>query len=348
MRRALLLLSLVSGCAVDPCSDKSGTCIALEIRAGAGVPSTVRQIGVRMLSGFSFIDGGGESLRPEVEKPTSLPAFIAILPPAQFQGGDYSLEVNGYVNGERVGTATAEAAIDLKAKKRLTVTLVGAVTPDDGGAGDDGPPGVCDPVKQTGCAANQKCTADIMGGALSCVADRATKLGDECAMFPTVPVPATDPCQKSLWCVPDLQSGLFFSCRQFCSTDADCTQGAVVDADNKGRCVLKLPSANKHKFCTQACDPTINGSGDCVVLGTSCRVTVDGTTEYTNCDGERGTAEEGMPCAAANCEDGLTCFKGRCRKPCVIKSPVCLGGTTCTAPFAGAKPYGFCCPGGSC
>jgi hypothetical protein len=341
--RALALALLVTGCAIDPCADKAGTCIALEIKNGPGVPSTVNQIGVRMLSGFTF--GEGDTLRPAVAKPTTLPAFLAILPPDTFAGGDFSLQVSAFVGGERIATTTADSSIELRAKKKLTVLLTGS-TPDDGGAPDDGPAGPCDPVKQTGCAATDKCTADINGGALSCVPDRNMNLGTECSPAGTDPVPATDPCKKGLWCVPDTQNGLFFSCRQFCSVDADCTQPPVISADNKGHCLIKITSANKHEFCSLACDPTnTDGVAGGCVNGTACRVNVLTNLEYTNCESDRGAQGEGAACP---CQDGLTCFKNICRKPCLITTPICLSGTTCTPPFGGAKPYGFCCPGGNC
>ncbi len=348
MTRVLAIFLLVAGCSVDPCAGKNATCIALEIRAGAGVPSTVNQIGVTMLSGFMYPDR--ELRRPEVEKPFSLPALVALLPPATFTGGAFSLQVDAYVGGTRIASTMSDSEVTDRAHLRLPLTLATIGAAVDGGT--DGAIGPCDQVSQTGCKAAEKCTVDVADGTKSCVPDRTVAVGQECSPAGTPATPATDTCKKGLMCIADSETGQFSFCRQFCNAKADCTQGAVIAADNVPQCVLQLTNAPSVKLCTVACDPTtanpVAGTG--CISGTACRVLITGANERTDCVGIRGIATEGAACdpVNANCEDGLTCFKSVCRKPCVIASPLCGGGRTCTAPFSGAKPFGFCCPGGAC
>ena len=190
----------------------------------------------------------------------------------------------------------------------------------------------CDPVAQTGCGDNRKCTIDGGGAGLFQPACKNTPSpavahGEACVR--PGGIPGEDNCATGLFCTPwGLASGDPTPrwCRELCVSDADCPSG--------DRCHAFLGANPGDGVCVPGCDP----------------LAVEQCPTNAQCIGERaatdrtaafgctpiGTSAEGEACSsrAGNCAAGLMCATTasdgieRCRALC-DDTHACTGGKAC-------------------
>jgi hypothetical protein len=244
----------------------------------------------------------------------------------------------------------------------------GTATIGDGGAdspGTDGPAGCvgplpctppptpvtgqCDPVCQTGCACNQRCTNPGSGNVCQGAGGANRMLYESCD-------PSRDACRPGAVCLPEFQDRCGAHCYRFCRIDSDCPamsrcKGEAHDEQNN---LL-------YKVCSpriEGCDPT-GSNPRCELAGNAERpwpafacymLSVD-APESSVCECA-GTLPEGAECDREySCVPGSECVpvgseKPRCRRLCtvsgIVVNPVaCPAGQTCTA-FPGARRLGYC------
>jgi hypothetical protein len=221
-------------------------------------------------------------------------------------------------------------------------------------AGPDvyGDGGRCDPLRQTGCAPQDKCIADPP----ACVPSGTVPMGGTCTGIP-------DNCVRGDLCAV---TGDAIMCSQFCVGDSDCPAGGVASGPtpepaNVSRCANELTgtlSGATYPLCTVPCNPvTSTGPTGCLTqLACQYRVTAAGV-EITDCNGY-GLVAEGASCAStADCARGLACSaapdagKGACRAVCRAghDADCAVAGDTCHATPGVQQPmFGLCCPASGC
>ncbi len=218
----------------------------------------------------------------------------------------------------------------------------GACTPLTGVQGCTPDPSLpCDPVCQTGCCANQKCTALNSGknpptAALGCVpapTNPARGFNAQCDVMGAGTPDRTDDC------VPGL-IGIFGNgpsyCLQLCRTDKDCSTGIhcekrVIDSTGTFMAsVCGLPNAH--------CDPTSATNSGCGPNRTCYLVTPDATAgDTTICEILSGSGLRNSSCQySRDCLPNFTC------------ADVGPGAGTCLPVCANAATTGQCPTATSC
>ena len=119
---------------------------------------------------------------------------------------------------------------------------------------------VCDPIRQTGCAAGQKC-----GVPPGCFTNGTIGNGMLCALS------GFDDCAAPDICVGD---GVGHVCRQVCGVDSDCTAPAVPvgttpEPGNLAHCLITLTSST-FSTCTLACNPVTKAGASGCPAGYAC------------------------------------------------------------------------------
>jgi hypothetical protein len=200
---------------------------------------------------------------------------------------------------------------------------------DDGSANDSGGP--CDLVGQTGCSSNQTCFPNTPTQNV-CVASGNQPTGSAC-------IHASD-CRSGNTCVNG-------ACFQFCSRTnpqcpgpGRCNQAAAKDGQ-------PIPGVG---LCEVACDPA-NPSVACGTCGSfgcaSCYLSQPDTNPwFTNCALAAG-GRQGETCTLQSCAPGFDCAQSTCQQWCVLASPSCPNGLTCTGfqpaeIINGRGEYGVC------
>ncbi len=212
----------------------------------------------------------------------------------------------------------------------------GTVDPDAGDQ-DTGVAAPCDPVKQTGCGATEKCSLNSKSET-TCVADGNRTTGSPCTLAP-------DSCVKTNICLSPTGAPY---CRQFCAKNADCTQSSPPgQPQNEPLCAFEVTKTVK--VCSVPCNPvpTIGKSG--CVSGVACVYGNLGATglALSDCNRKAGNGRNDSACTSTGneCADGFTCVT-KCRAYCRSGSDIdCDGGPgyTCV-PIATGAPFGVCCP----
>ncbi len=179
-------------------------------------------------------------------------------------------------------------------------------------------PPTCDVVKQTGCAAMQKCIPSFNAAGKTsglCVNNGTVAEGASC-MATTEQDRDNDDCKAGLACdvLADL-SGTTFACRKYCNTDSDCTSGQkcagfIINTDvSYGLC---LPTCTP--FTTGACP----GGSDCSVAFNDTATTSSSNVGFFVCKAT-GAAALYAPCMHNfDCGADLECDfnNGWCSQNC--------------------------------
>lgn len=182
----------------------------------------------------------------------------------------------------------------------------------------------CTVWPQAGCPAGFKCTTQDYSSTV-CDTDGQAARGATCTQAP-------DSCKAGSLCFRDAGSGAT-QCRQFCSSSTDC--GPRTD------CLIDLNAGKTLKVCTQACDPLVMNS---CATGHACYLY---EAEHSDCLGP-GAKALGATCTYFDeCQAGMTCINGRCRKVCKRASPACDTGQAC-AGITTWTSFGACCPTTGC
>jgi hypothetical protein len=192
----------------------------------------------------------------------------------------------------------------------------------------DGTASSCNPLHQTGCGGDNKCT--VIEGALTCAPKGSIPIGGACES-------SNDDCIGGSLCVMSV-------CRAFCSR---------LDGPVDGLCMTGIcpngapgePPAEQYKTCSMSCVP-----GDVPCPGAlSCYLPLDGEHETPGCL-TPGTLELGAACQFPNeCASGLTCASetrttigyASCQKLCIATQNDCSGTESCFERHAG-DGYGIC------
>ncbi len=116
---ALYGLTAVGCSSSDPCADKSGLCLGLQVH---GTPETLDQLQIT-------VDALGETLSdPSAPASFHLPARVALLLPSSVGGQSINLAVAGLVGGQAVSQGTASVTLPSSGHVTISVTL----SPGDG------------------------------------------------------------------------------------------------------------------------------------------------------------------------------------------------------------------------
>jgi hypothetical protein len=180
-------------------------------------------------------------------------------------------------------------------------------------ASDGGATGACDPVKNTGCKAGEKCTFVDPSGTMGCGPAGAKGDYETCA--------GDGECKGGFFCTS--VDGATFQCQAFCAASADCPQ-----TPTKQLCNLSFKQGASPVLCSRivTCDPV---KQDCAKATDACYVTIQGPL----CAGA-GTTNTGDACAFANsCKKGDSCVSGKCQTVCdaAANPTTCPSGKKCTA-----------------
>ena len=204
----------------------------------------------------------------------------------------------------------------------------------------------CDPVCQTGCCPEQKCTAlnmaatdGTLAATLGCSpAAPVRDLGEPCDPGNAGTPTRFDNCRSGLACV-DGDMGAF--CLKLCRGDVDCGDGIRCEQrrlDTQGTTVVSvcgLPATD----CTPT---TISG---CPAQRTCYLVDTNASGDRTICDISAGQGKQMTSCRyARDCFPGYTCATsgpgvGRCWPVCTLPGGNCPGVFTCQNV---GKTYGYC------
>jgi hypothetical protein len=209
----------------------------------------------------------------------------------------------------------------------------------------DLPPGdLCDPVCQSGCAANQRCQQLL---------DPLGNYSFGCETPPTgTPLDTFKPCDTSndlckpgLLCVePPLGStGCVAQCYRYCRQNSDCPAN--------GLCALSIVIGGQQSMpiCTPpavACNPvlqTVTPACSSSLAGNTCYVFSSEQPDQTMCDCA-GTIAAGAVCTDLHsCVAGYECAGGKCQKLCQLPTSglACPVGQTCVELNSSTK-YGTC------
>jgi hypothetical protein len=201
----------------------------------------------------------------------------------------------------------------------------------------------CDPLCQTGCNCQEKCSAittGAMSGTLTCnvpLPSRARALGEACDVSSGGTAQQTDNCAPGLVCRDDACGS---RCYKLCKIDADCPMST---------CTIDLGGGTK--VCdvqATTCNPVGNSSTPmgCPGMVQGCYLSTT-VTDRTVCDCPFKAGGPQASCVISrDCFPGLVCVdatgtgNATCHQACNIASPDC-GGLTCM-PFNRSKKYGFC------
>lgn len=250
------------------------------------------------------------------------------------------------VNPDATGDADAakdtgpDLTSDADAAMCVVRQALSGCTPQGGGA--------CDPVCQTGCCTDQKCTAlssgmaDSTTASLGCAKlDAGRNLGDTCDVKNAGTAARSDNCLAGLLCVTGNSDSI---CFKMCRNDMDCAGGA--------KCEMRPiePKRNLASVCglpTSTCDPT--DKAICPDKRTCYLITPDKDTgDRTVCDISSGGKGNGASCTYAfECFPGWTCpatgaGAGRCQPVCAhsgTSAGVCPPNLTCQTK---GKDYDIC------
>jgi formylglycine-generating enzyme required for sulfatase activity len=296
----------------------------------------------------SFVPQGG----------TAVPYRLAFYPSAPGMTADLSAS-DGMVAGVPcdglfvLRGAPSNTTYDLKVADasgcsawEKTVALPGQGTIPSAGADSLPPtPGAncaCDPVRQQGCPAGQKCR--VNGSGQSCTSDGTIALGQLCNA-------AADDCIHGTQCIADATTPTLAICRQLCSSDADCTQAAPAgESGNVAHCLITLSSA---KLCTIACNPVPAAGASGCASGLACTLaSAPSVAAYTDCYlSASSTNMPGSSCSVPQnaCASGSFCPQGSgiCRQICRSGIPSDCSMYSCAA-LPGSTGLGDCCPPSGC
>ncbi|MBI3203160.1 MAG: hypothetical protein HYZ29_16600 [Myxococcales bacterium] len=210
----------------------------------------------------------------------------------------------------------------------------GAQSGGGGGAGGAGgttaclpvvPGGLCNPVVQCGCGAQQNCDVAGPSGFTSC--------------FPAGPKGAYQSCLSQTDCSKGT-SCVSYACKPFCLADADCPLSG-------SKCVQVYMGAPVPgwKSCVASC-ALENPSARCG-SGSTCMLVLPDTTD---CVGGVGSGIGPGTCSPGNdqsCAPGHTCRPdGSCAKWCRVGQSDCAAGSSCSTSAVtvsvGGVQYGTC------
>jgi hypothetical protein len=212
---------------------------------------------------------------------------------------------------------------------------------------------VCDPVCQSGCCGDQKCTTlndrsalDSLSGKLGCVPAGTTKqLLDPCLPSNAGTPNRYDDCLPGLICIDGDQKAL---CFKLCRTSDDCASlGTACKARRIDIALTSTATATVCELPNANCNPTDSTSRPCPANQTCYLVNSDATAgDTTVCEISAGGQTNGACTSNRNCLPGYTCpTQGSgaavCRLVCshAPGATPCPGGTTCQ-PFG--KEYSYC------
>jgi hypothetical protein len=354
-----LLLSVLAGCAVDPCANFGGqSCIALEVRGDL----SITQLLVTVTGAFILVDAASPATPRET--PVQLPVTLAVL--AGNATGDANLVVKGLLAGVEIARGSTSVGIVHGQRVGAVVTLASNgvdlaqlpdLRPPPDLAGADLRDVPCDTTTQSPCPADQKC---IFFDATHNVCRPAGALppGAPCVGRAN----AVDDCARTTQCLLAGGAGGGGVCEQFCGNDTDCKQapvavGGTLEPLNVGHCLFAVGTqAGAPRICSVACNPVATqGSSGCPT-GAGCVYSGFGAVpEYTFCN-QAGTPGDGQDCGSAFlCQSGFSCiaigggFKCRaaCRKD--VNSD-CISGYECKPGANGTSSvmFGYCCPPAGC
>jgi hypothetical protein len=215
-------------------------------------------------------------------------------------------------------------------------TGVGTFSPGDDDDDDDGGGGLesgCNPIDQTGCDADQKCTAVLIPGehdAYACVSDSGL-------LEPFSPCTASlhdglDGCPAGYVCLEGAETG---ACVPLCLTHGNCDDGLCV-----------YHSVDQIRHCADECSPF---SPSCVTP-LECRRGSDRFLCKFPTVGDTGT--QGDPCDPdedSGCSAGFACLPGAlvpgctdgncCTSLCDLSGPEpCTAPSTCHSVLANPAP----------
>jgi hypothetical protein len=208
---------------------------------------------------------------------------------------------------------------------------------------------VCDPVCQSGCSCDKKCT--FTGSQVTCATtpSGAKQANEECN-------PNNDNCAPGLLCTAENEPACGAHCYRACRVDADCGANA--------RCTDALGDATGTRELSRICSPRIEMCNPvglqaaCANAGPSNRpfptfacYLLDHTVDESVVCRCAGTIDAGMPCSArGSCKPGLECLAGlgadaalRCRRLCSLAGAGvgCQLGNVCR-PIGASTRVGAC------
>ena len=207
----------------------------------------------------------------------------------------------------------------------------------------------CDPVCQTGCCPDEKCTALNQSGAtlslaakIGCIAfDRRHGIGEGCTLSNIGAANRSDDCLPGLVCIGGNSLSL---CFKLCVTAADCDGGScesrkLDSSTNFAASVCSLPKT--------MCDPLVPTGGDCGA-GRTCYLTDSNQAagDTTICDIASGTTTNGPCDSSRDCLPKFTCPTqgagvGRCQRVCAHAA----GAERCSSPStcqSFGKDFDYC------
>ena len=353
----------------DVCDSYSGkTCIALEIEISSiDGPASTDAVKIVPRSGLTLTQGS-----PQVSLPkgttTPFPVLVPILP-ATLQPGIVILEVQGLLQDQQVGGASATVQLGIGDHVNATAILDRTFVSGDMGAGGSGgagggggiPPdmGNCDPVNAAACGSGEKCEmTSPLATTTTCEANGTVTLGHSCTTTP-------DDCQAGDECEAN-----FKYCARLCHTDSDCpTTAGPLSASNVARCgsfdsgAYAAGPANTFR-CTLPCNPVPAAGASGCVSGTKCDQYgaggggggggggSGGSFNYTDCY-YAGTGTDGANCTySSDCAVGYVCVGGsttpHCRMYCRAGNDAdcTISGQTCLS--SSGNFLGACCPSAGC
>ncbi len=213
----------------------------------------------------------------------------------------------GYVSEPDVDIDDADAVIP---SGEDAGPMGAVITSSDAGAPDieQDAGGPCDPIRQTGCAADENCT---FFGELD---------APECA--PSGPSGEGEPCSADVSCAQglcaQLSADLPWVCFAFCGTDSDCDEVTCLDVGQSfGLCQIPGLYAPCDLLTGEPC---VGGQGCYLATGEDEPVCLPA-----------GTATVAQGCDNANdCNVGLACVFGTCRQLCEMGEDGCADGESCT------------------
>jgi hypothetical protein len=212
-------------------------------------------------------------------------------------------------------------------------------------------PGIsCDPVCQTGCCPDEKCTALNQSGAplsfaakIGCIAfDRQHGIGEGCTSSNMGTANRSDDCLPGLVCIGGNSLSL---CFKLCVTAADCDGGGSCESrkldalTNFRASVCSLPKTT--------CNPLVPTGADCGASRT-CYLTDSNQAggDTTTCDITSGTLTNGPCDSPRDCLPKFTCptqgaGAGRCQRVCAhaAGSAPCPSSSNCQS-FG--KDFDYC------
>ncbi|HEY0711015.1 MAG TPA: hypothetical protein VGG33_29700 [Polyangia bacterium] len=208
---------------------------------------------------------------------------------------------------------------------------------------------VCDPVCQSGCSCDKKCS--FTGAQVACVTTPpgAKQAYEECN-------PGNDNCAPGLLCTAENETACGAHCYRACRVDADCGPNA--------RCTDALGDATGTRVLSKICSPRIENCNPvglqaaCMNAGPGNRplptfgcYMLDHTVDEATVCRCAGTLDAGVACSArGSCKPGLECLAGfgadaatRCRRLCSLTGVgvACQLGNTCR-PIGPSTRVGAC------